>query len=788
MQSNRFFLGLFFLVFANSLYAQKGTVKGRVRNSVSLEPIEFAALIIEGTKIGATTDLEGRFVFASLEPGEYRLMVSSLGFETTLSAPFKLSASQTIEVNVVMRPSILELKEVVVRVDPTVKKIEAPLSFQVIAVQDLEKNAGANRDVSRVLQTLPGVGFTDPNRTDLIVRGGGPSENVFYLDGVEIPTINHFSTQGSSGGAVGIINPDFVREINFYSGAFPANRPHALSSVMDIKQVDGNNERWHVKAAVGASDASLTMDGPVGDRSTLMVSARRSYLQLLFSALQLPFLPTYNDAQLKWKTRFNARNELTILALSACDKTALNTGIAEPTEEQSYLLNTLPVFRHYNYTVGAVYKHFSKKGYNTWVLSRNWLRNNNFKYPNNDAALEKYFDFRSDESENKLRYERVFTALPFDLMMGAGLKYSQYTNATYRQQIANDTLENQNYASNLALFGGQAFAQISDRFFEERLKTSFGLAWTFNNYNPSMWSQLSPRFSLSWVLADKANLNFHAGRYAQAPSYTAMGFRNKQGEWVNKESLRPIYSNHLLLGMDVEPAKNVRMSIEGFWKYYQHYPVSLTDGVSLASKGADFGSVGDEALTSTGRGRSYGVEYLTRWNDGKNWNAQLTYTLFRSEFTDLSGQYRSSSWDVRHLLNAMAQYKTASHWIFGARWRWAGGAPYSPIDEELSSQIDVWNSLQRPVFDYANYNALRKPSTHQLDIRIDKEFHFSRWMLNFYVDIQNVYNFKSKGTDIYTPTNENGDLEYADAEHYRLRRLEVDTGIILPSIGIIVKL
>ena len=144
------------------------------------------------------------------------------------------------------------------------------------------------------MQSLPGVGATDPNRNDLIVRGGGPSENVFYLDGVEIPVINHFSTQGSSGGAVGVINPDFVRELTFYTGAFPASRPNALSSVMDIKQKDGSKDRIHTKLSIGASDASLTLDGPVNKKSTFIVSARQSYLQLLFKALGLPFLPTYN--------------------------------------------------------------------------------------------------------------------------------------------------------------------------------------------------------------------------------------------------------------------------------------------------------------------------------------------------------------------------------------------------------------------------------------------------------------------------------------------------------------
>ena len=308
---NRLLIAILFL--SSSVFAQKGIIKGRIFDSKTNQPLEFAAILIQGTTIGSTSDLDGNFIFTGIEPGFNRLKVSSVGYQTTISAEFQVQGNQTTFIDVTMEVSSIQLNEVTVRQKANLKRIESPLSALTVGVQEIEKTAGANRDVSKVIQTLPGVGATDPNRNDLIVRGGGPSENVFYLDGIEIPVINHFATQGSSGGTVGIINPDFVRSINFYTGAFPADKGNALSSVMDIRQKDGSKDRLHTKLSVGASDAALTLDGPLGKNTTFIISARQSYLQFLFAAIGLPFLPTYNDFQFKLKTRIDEKNEITFV-------------------------------------------------------------------------------------------------------------------------------------------------------------------------------------------------------------------------------------------------------------------------------------------------------------------------------------------------------------------------------------------------------------------------------------------------------------------------------------------
>ena len=785
-------ISLFILpVFA---FSQNGTIKGIIINEKTNEPIEFASIQIQGSTQGTTSQESGAFELTNVKPGFVRLVVSFIGFKATLSPEIQVQGNQTSFVDIALSESSVQLQEVSVRPNYNVKRIESPLSVISIGVSDFEKGAGVNRDVSKVVQTLPGVGATDPNRNDLIVRGGGPSENVFYLDGIEIPIINHFATQGSSGGVVGVINPDFVQEISFYTGAFPANRTNALSSVMEIRQKEGSKDRIHTTLSVGASDAAVTVDGPINDKSTFIVSARQSYLQLLFKLIGLPFLPTYNDFQTKYKLKIDSKNELTIIGIGAIDNMSLNTKLEETgTESQKYLLSYLPVYKQWNYTLGGVYKHFGTSFIDTWVLSRSMLRNSNYKYRDNNESNEKMSDYTSDEAVNKLRFEREYPYMTMKLKVGAGINYAHYTNNSFRNIYRNGANELLKYDTDLNLFAYQVFAQLSDDFINKRLKLSLGVSVVGNNFNNNMknpLNQFSPRLSASYGLSDKWDINANIGRYASQPAYTTMGFK-REGEFVNKnEQLKYITSNQAIAGFEYRPGSNMRLSVEGFYKQYSSYPFSVEDGISIASKGTEYGQVGDEEITSTGKGRAYGLEVLYKLVDWKKLNLTTTYTFFRSEFTDKESVYLPSSWDTRHMVNLIGSYKFNKGWNFSARWRFSGGAPYSPIDEDLSTNREAWNITNQYYVDYKRFNSLRLSSNHSLDIRIDKEIYFKKWVLNFYADVQNAYNFQSESVPIYTNKDVNGNVledPGGDPTKQGLRILDNRSGTVLPAVGVIVK-
>lgn len=777
-----------------------GNIQGRVFNKANNEPIPFANIQVWGTSIGSTSDFDGNFLFAGLQPGFVELRVSALGFKPFVSEAIMVTNARIAFLDIAMEETSVEITEVVVKASPFRRSEESPLSLQRIGIDEIEKNPGGNRDISRVLQSLPGVASTPAFRNDLIVRGGGPGENRFYLDGVEIPNINHFATQGASGGPVGIINADFIREANFYSSAFPASKGNALSSVLDLRQIDGNRERMKYRGAVGASDLALTLDGPLSENTTFILSARRSYLQFLFSALELPFLPTYNDFQLKSRTRIDARNEITVVGLGAIDQFSLNTGLANPTPSQSFILNSVPVNTQWTYTLGLVYKHFGSKGVDTWVISRNMLNNRQLKYRNNNEDDQKLLDYISQESENKLRYEhdRNFSN-GLKLNVGAGLEYARYTNSTFRLLFAGGNLGQIDYDTKFYLLKGGLFGQVSQNFLQERLTLSLGLRMDANDYSSSMMNplrQLSPRFSASYELASDLFVNSSVGRYFQQPPYTMLGFALPDGTLVNRANdLVFIQSDHFVTGFEWRPEPNSRLTLEGFYKHYSNYPFSLTDSVSLASKGADFGTFGDEPVTPTSSGRAYGAELLYRNRDLLGFNTILSYTLVWSESLEkrasLANLYIPTAWDNRHLVTLTATRSFNRGWDFGFKWRFVGGAPYTPWDLETSSIVEAWDARGRGYLDFARYNSLRLEPFHQLDVRVDKMFFFQRWTLNLYVDIQNVYAFASDSPDnLIVRQDANGMPVFLDdaRTRYALDTLDgLGGGNILPTIGVIVE-
>ena len=325
-----FLAGMVLLFLPVLMVAQQGTIKGRIYDASNNEPVPFANIIIFETTIGSSSDLDGNFIFTGLKPGFVRLAVSAVGFETKVTEDFQVTNAKTFFIDVALTPKDFELQEVVIKASPFQRNEESPVSLRTLQISEIEKNPGGNRDISRVIQILPGVASTPAFRNDVIVRGGGAFENAFYLDEIEIPNLNHFATQGSSGGPVGIINADFIREVNFYSGAFPADRGKALSSMLDMKLLDGNKDKMVYRGSIGATDLALTMNGPVTKNSTFIASYRRSYLQFLFDVLGLPFLPTYNDFLLKYKINIDQKNEISFLGLGSIDKFKLNTGIEEP--------------------------------------------------------------------------------------------------------------------------------------------------------------------------------------------------------------------------------------------------------------------------------------------------------------------------------------------------------------------------------------------------------------------------------------------------------------------------
>ena len=772
-----------------------GVIKGRIYNLKTNEGVPFATIQIWGTTIGAVSDFDGNFSFTGLKPGYTELRVSSVGYKPFISSALLVTNSNQVNIEIPLEELAIDIGEVVIKASPFVKKAETPVSVRIIGIDEIEKNPGGNRDISKVIQSFPGVASTPAFRNDVIVRGGGPNENRFYVDNVEIPYLNHFSTQGASGGPVGILNVDFVQSVDFISGAFPASKGNALSSVLNFTFIDGNRDKMKYRATLGASDLGLTIDGPAGKNSSLLVSVRRSYLELLFTALKLPFFPNYTDFQFKYRVRLDEKNELTIIGLGAKDDFELNLK-ANETEYQRYILDYIPVQEQYSYVTGLVYKHFRRNGYDTWVLSRNYLNNSQYKYAGNvESDANKLLDYFSGEGEIKSRFERtIIKDKGLRISFGASAEYAHYRNSTYRllfTPLGSDTLS---YETNLKLGKFGLFGQLSNAYLDQRLRLSLGLRTDINTYSSSMSNpiqQLSPRFSASYILTDKLNLNFNIGRYYQLPPYTALGYSTLNEEFVNKNNkMKYINSDHIVAGVELVPNENIQITLEGFMKFYSKYPFSVRDSVPLSSKSADYGIFGDEELTSTSDGRAYGVELLGRLKEFKKINLVFSYTYVRSEFKDLNSDWIPSSWDNRHLLNLTATKKFNRNWDVGFKWRFVGGAPYTPYDVGRSMLKAAWDLQGQGYLDYGNFNTLRLKSFHQLDLRVDKQYYFKGWSLMLYADVQNVYNHQADQPAILIRESDaNGDplTDTSDPLRYLPKFIDGTSGTVLPTLGIMIE-
>lgn len=787
-------LFIVFLLSFSVSQAQQGSLQGQVYDSNNNQDVPFAKVIIAGTTIGTITNENGQFKFSGLQPGFIRVEVSLIGYRNTLSSEVEISNAKTAHLEIAIEKNNTQLEEITVAASRFRTTEESPLSLKTIGLSEIESSPGANRDISKVIQSFAGVQSTPAFRNDIIIRGGGPSESRFYLDGVEVPNINHFATQGASGGPVGIINADLLREVEYYSGAFPADRGNALSGVFEFSLVDGNSDRFRGQASVGASEVSGTADGPIGNKTTYIVSARRSYLQLLFGLLDMPFLPTFNDLQFKIKTRIDPKNEISLIGLGAYDISKLNTDLKNPDEQQQYILVQLPDTRQWSYTIGAVYKRYNENGYQTFVISRNQLSNEAEKYLDNDKSSEanKTLDYQSQEAENKLRYENTIHSGGSKIVFGGNIDFVHYTNSTRQTRYYEDGSLQVNYDTKLNFIKWGLFGQASQLLFDDRLTLSLGIRMDANSYSTNMnspFDQFSPRFSASWKLRPDWSINLNTGRYYQLPPYTALGYQ-KNGTYINKQNgLKYIRANHYIVGISFQPQPNLFLSMEGFLKDYAHYPFSVNDSISLANLGADYGVIGNEEVSSVSNGRAYGVELQARYSTPGKFNFNLSYTFVRSEFEDKNGRMIPSSWDSRHVLVITTTKKMKCNWQVGARWRFVGGLPYTPWDMDRSSLIEAWNANNGPYHNTNLWNTKRFKAFHQLDLRIDKAYYWKKMTAKFYLDFQNFYNFKNENQDILVrETDLAGNYLTTDnGTRYVLKRVKDSSGTVLPTLGIILE-
>ncbi len=734
---------------------QKGVLTGKVVEKITKEPLPGVNVVVVGTTFGAATNINGIFEIRGLDVGTYQVRVSAIGFNTIVRTDVIVNNVKPTDLIFELTESVIELEGITVKSDyfemnPT--ELNSVISF---GYEEIRRAPGGFEDVVRALSVLPGVAQASPGRNDLVVRGGAPSENLYVVDGFVVPNINHFGSQGATGGPLSFINLDFVRDATFSTGGFSSLYGDKLSSVLKIDLREGRKDRIGGKGTISASQFGFNLEGPIASNANFVMSARRSYLDFIFNAAGFNFVPEYYDVLTKVTYNIDQKSKLSYLFIGAFDNVKFNNKDSEDLYENSRILGS----NQNQYVTGISYRRLFSKGFYDISLSRNFV---DYDTSQRDTLLNPIFLNKSREGENELKVDVVYKlSSSSELNFGASAKLIKFNadvklpgfRTSFGELLRITSL---NTLKNYYKYG--FYAQYSDVLLD-RLMVSFGTRGDYFSGIDNGFT-ISPRASLSYILSDVATLSFSTGIYHQSPSYIWLA------AFDSNKKLKPVRVDQYVLGYERKLREDIRMKLEGFYKDYRNYPAStFRPYLVLANTGAGFGggddnfsSLGLEPLTSLGKGFVRGVEFsMQKKSSDTPHYAILSVTYSESFFTGLDGIKRPGSYDQKWIVNLSAGYKFNSKWEASLKFRLATGNPYTPFNPDGTQSV-------------VNYNANRFEPLHSLDLRFDRRWDFENLALITYLDVQNIYNRKASNTIRWD---------------YRTGEIDKQSSIgILPSIGI----
>jgi hypothetical protein len=738
-----------------------GVITGRVIAAVTEAPVVGATVRVIGQAPGAQTDSTGRFVLRGVRVGIATIEVRRLGYAPVLRGDIAVSPAKPAEVLVVLRDVGVQLENVTVRPEafPAQMPTSTPVSTQRYDAEEVRRQPGAQEDVLRAISIAPGVGVTSAARNDIVVRGGAPFENLFVVDNIEVPNINHFGSQGSTGGPISLINIRFIESAQLSAGGFGARLGDRTSSATTLTLREGNRERIAGELNVAATQVGAVLEGPIGKNASFFANVRQSYLDLLFKAIGLSFIPSYTDATVKatWRpTRRDAFSALTIAARgtisfdNTTDSARVNNSqVLAPTQDQ--------------YFSGLTWKRLLTRGVVTTTLGRTWTR---YVTEQRDSLLAPVFASRSTEGENSLRTDVTLLAgRGVEIETGTIFKYASdlrydATLAGFVRRDANGVPRPLQVDTNFTALRNGSYVQATWQW-QPRIRVSGGLRSDWYRFlNNAV--RLAPRASVSAQLSPSTTLSLAGGRYWQAPSYIWL-----VGDAGNANRLTPFRADQLVGGITRLLGSDLKVQVEVYGKRYADYPARVFRPQAVLSP-SGFDDVttdipfGLEPLQSTGTGSAYGAEVFVQKKLGASpWYGQLSASLNRTRFEGLDGTSTRGAFDTPLLTNGVIGWRPNAKWELALRVRGASGLPYTPF---------VLNGALAGTLDFAQYNGERTSVFFAADVRADRRFLLRNRQLIAFVDLQNVTNRANNSAPQWNP---------------RLRRPDPNTGIgLLPSIGL----
>lgn len=709
---------------------ETGILKGRILNALSRAPIPNARIALEGTSLSAVTDAAGDYLIPAIPAGTYPLAVSAKGFKPHRIQEQRISADLVTvrDIELTETPYDAE-EEVVVEADALKKIADDPIAPFHLDHDGVNRMAGSIEDISRVLNMFPSVSRLSDMYNDLVVRGGSPFENGFYVDGIPISNINYFQREGGSGGALGILNTDLIDNVDFSAGGFPAVYGDRMSSVIDIKLRQGRADRVTSRADLNITGLGLSIEGPLpSGRGSWILSGKRSYYDLLARVMDIGVVPNLGNIHAKIDLRLSARDRLTLLDIFGTCRLAYGYEIAI---EKDFNYATNASTRQN--TLGIVWQHvWGERGYSETSLSGSKVKNLDTL---DDPFLGRQYLGRDEE-------ELTWTLRNVNVI---------HFNARNKLEFGFETRTvraafNNYYAEHIDRWGvdfpglkinGRFRANLSGLFASHRIGLSdsvsaeVGLRGDTFSFNRRL--HLSPRASLSWAASRRLTLSLGGGLYRQT-LYPFLLVRNPQSA-----SLKDPLAIHLIAGADIRLGESAKMRLELYDKRYRNMPQTPDDPTLfiIDNNVSMTGYFQYDRLTDGGRASSRGVELLLHKDFGDRLSAVISASLFRARFRDFNGVWRDRIYDNRALLTLIGRYRPDDRWDINLRWYFAGGIPYTPFDLEKSLAVDFG------VFDRSRYFSKRYPDYHSLFFRVDRRFTFKAAVLSVYLGLINAYNRKN---------------------------------------------
>ncbi len=750
-----------FVILQIHLFSQSGTIQGIVIDYQSEITIIGATieLLSSDDVVGTTTDEDGHFVLSNVPLGRNVIRISYLGYESITLPNIDVTTGKDVLVNISLKEQINTLSEIVVLAKSTKDRPQnemATISARQFSLEEVNRYSGGRSDVARLVANFAGVSAPDDSRNDIVIRGNSPTGVLWKIEGIPVPSPNHYSTFGTTGSPVSALNPNMLRSSDFLTSAFPAEYGNANAGVFDIGFRNGNKERAEYTFQIGAfSGFEGIAEGPMGKKGgSYLIAGRYSFVGLV-GAGGTDAVPNYQDLSFKIDLGKSSAGRFTLFGIGGQSNIDFLKEEISPDDlfseedEDSFVKGGFGlVGLKHNLIIGD-------KTYIRTIIGAS-RRNNTFeldRYYNLD--MEDEFKLRIlevDDTESRYSFSSyINTKLNSQQTFRAGVLYENFANDSFlRDREEAPDLNNDGEPDWFTVydFNGrtgllQPFVQSNYRFNKE-LSVQGGIHGQYSTMNQQM--VIEPRASISYQLNDKNKVTLGYGVHNQNAPLPILFLNEQIGDELvqTNKDLDFVRSQHYVLGYDRRIADNWRFKAEVYYQSLDRVPVeSFPSSYSTLTEGADFGFSDDKtSLVSEGTGSNQGIEITVEKFYSKGYHLLATASFFDSKYTGSDGIERSTPFDNGYVLNFLAgrEFKLGktgkNAFMIDTKITTSGGKWYTPIDLEASrlAQFEVLEEEQAFTRQFDQY--LR------WDLKLGIKLNSSKRKIAhmFYLDFQNVTN------------------------------------------------